>query len=264
MKKIIISALCILAINGFSQDEKTWRIGVQIGSQNNHSRFTGGMSDANARFNHNTHGAGALNVIWRYDLNKHWMLMTGLGINSFGFQYSLSQNYSLANYGKHNNQYVGVQSSFGALEIPAMVFYKFNPNCKNGRWLVGAGFAQTFIGAQTNSNDSWQGGESVAVVPATNDVHLNSTSVAKGGNYWFFRWSVGRERTYKNGGILNASILFNVGFNKIGESTVNYTVDNKDYTHSFTNTGNFVGFRLAYFFKPFHQPYTKAKSAVVK
>ncbi len=259
MKKVFLGMCSVIALFGFSQEEKTWRLGLQIGSQANHSKYSGGMSDANARFHHNPYGSGSLNIIGRYDWNKHWMFMTGLGINSIGFEYAISENYSLLNKAQNQGQFTGVKSQFGVVEIPAMFFYKFNLNCKNARWLVGAGLAETFVGGQTINNSaskSNDGGSSVN--------YLSSTSVAHNGTYWFFRWSVGREKIYKSGGILNVSLLCNVGFNRIAESTVNYTIDNQNYNHSFINTGNFAGLRLSYFFKPFHNPWQKTNKEAIK
>src|ERR1700733_7793193 len=124
MKKTLLTVLSAIVLSGFSQDAKTWRLGVQFGSDASHTRFTGGMSDANARFHHNPFGGGSFNVVARYDLNNHWMFMSGLGFNSFGFEYNISEDYSfLSNHGMAG-KYTSVRSRFSALEIPAMVFYK--------------------------------------------------------------------------------------------------------------------------------------------
>ncbi len=259
MKKIVLMVLSTVVLSGFSQDAKTWRLGVQIGSQASHTRFTGGMSDANARFHHNAFGGGAINFIARYDLNNHWMFMSGLGINSFGFEYNISENYSFLNNHGMMGKYTSVRSSFSALEIPAMAFYKFNPNCKNARWLVGAGFTASFVGAQTNGGSAAKSTDGSSAVN-----YLSTTSSANAGNYLYFRWSVARERVFKKGNILNVSVLFNWGANTLANSTVNYTIDNKDYNHSFSNNGNFAGIRLAYFFRPLNDPLKNTKATVTK
>jgi hypothetical protein len=64
------------------------------------------------------------------------------------------------------------------------------------------------------------------------------------------RFVVAREHVFKKGSILHAAWIFNVGFNDKAKAYVNYTLDNTAYNHEFTNRGNFVGFRLAYWFKP--------------
>jgi hypothetical protein len=259
MKKALLTILSILALTGFSQEEKTWRLGLQIGNQTTHSRFSGGMSDANARFHNNVFGAGAFNIIGRYDHNRHWMFTSGLGFSSLGFEYTIAENYSLLGRAKNQGQYTRVRSQFGIVEIPAMIFYKFNPNCKNVRWLVGAGLAQTFIGGQSAEESVSKANDG-----SSNVNYLSSSSKTIGGNYLFLRWSVAREKMYKRGGILNVSLLLNMGFSNIAQSTVNYTIDNQNYNHSFTSNGNFAGLRLAYFFRPLNALQNAKKAAITK
>lgn len=186
------------------------------------------------------------------------MLTSGFGFSSLGFDYAIAENYSLLDRAKNQRQFTRVRSSFGMLEIPFMAFYKFNPNCKNARWLAGAGLAQTFIGSQTA-----EGSASKVNDGSSNVNYINAASKSTGGNDLFLRWSVGREKMYKNGGILNFSFLVNMGFRNIAESTVNYTIDNQNYTHSFTNNGSFAGFRLSYFFKPLHVAQPSVKNPTV-
>ena len=245
MKKAFMVLFCAISIIAISQEEKQFRLGVQLGNVSNKPKYQSGMSDANARFHVNEWGGGALSVVGRYDFDKRWMVTASLGIHSVGFGYAISENYSLLNK-KGYGQYTGVKSDFAVLEMPAMVFYKFNPNCKNAKWLIGAGFSQDLAGAQTIDKSVSQ-----ATDGNSNVNYISSTSSTKGGLYWNFRWSVAREKTFKNNSILNASVLINYGFNQFAKSTVNYTIDNQTYTHTFTNNGNFVGLRLTYFFKPF-------------
>lgn len=244
MKKSLIVLLSALAITAVSQEKPEWRIGIYLGSHGNGAKYSEGMSNANARFHQNKFGSGELGVNFRYDFDKHWMVTTGLGFRSVGFDYGIAENYSLLN---KNKRFTGIKSEFGVIDIPAMVFYKFNPNCKGSRWLVGAGLAHTIVGDRIidkNASQASDGGSSVN--------YISSTSTTKGGIYWNFRWSVGREKTFKNKTILNASVVFNYGFNQFAKSTVNYTIDNETYTHTFTNSGSFIGVRLTYLFKPYH------------
>lgn len=256
MKRIYFVLFSVVFLTCLSQDDKTWRLGIQLGAHGNQSKLSGGSPNANARFNHNEFSGGSIELIGRYDVNKHWMLMSGLGFHSFGFGYSISENYSLLN---KDRSYTGINSEFGAVGTSAMVFYKFNPNCKNAKWLVGAGLAQDFIAANKINRNVSQ-----AIDGNTSVNYISSTSTTKGGVYWNFRWSVGREKVFKNNSILNASVLFNFGFNQVATSTVDYTIDNQTYSHTFTNNGNFIGLRLTYYFKPFVNPWDNKKKHAVK
>jgi hypothetical protein len=52
--------------------------------------------------------------------------------------------------------------------------------------------------------------------------------------------------------------MFNAGLSgSMAKATVNYTVDGQDYTHQFSNDGNYVGLKLAYFFKPLKSKVSK-------
>lgn len=242
-----------------AQENNTWRLGIQTGWQGNGSKFSGGMENANARFHQMPFGASALDLIVRYDLNNHWMIMSGLNFNSVGFEFVLAENYSLAHRSK---QFSSVKSNFPAIEIPLMAYYKFNPNCKNVRWIVGGGIANTFINKQTLDKEVNQSNDG----PSTS-TYLSSTSTSQGGSYLQARWAVGREKTFKWGGILNTTLVFNLGFKEMAHSTVNYTVDGQQYTHEFSNNGNYIGLRIAYFFRPFKsvaKNNSKVKSAAPK
>ena len=242
MKKLFVIAASCFALWGIAQENNTWRVGVQAGWQANGSQFSGGMQNANARFVQSPFGAWALDFIGRYDLNNHWMWMTGLNFNSVGSEFLLAEDYSFTQKSK---RFSSVKSSFPAMEIPLMAFYKFNPNCKNVRWFIGGGIAGTFISKQTIDKDISQSNDG-----ASTTSYLSSTSVSKGGAYLQARWAIGREKTFKWGGILNTSVVFNLGFTEMIHSTVNYTVDGNQYNHEFSNRGDYIGFRFAYFFRP--------------
>lgn len=245
MKNILFLILSIFSINIFSQETTGFRLGVQWGFQGNRSYYSGGMETANARFQHNSFGGSALMINARYDLNQHWMLQSGLGFNTFGFDFALSENYSLLH---QENRFSSIKSEFAALEIPLMGFYKFNPNCKNKKWLIGLGLVHSFIGAQSIAKNY-----SEAQDGSSNSNYLRSESKTKEGHSMALRFAIARERVFKRGSILNASLLFNTGFNRIAKASVVYTIDSKEYTHQFSNKGNFVGFRLTYYFKSFRK-----------
>jgi hypothetical protein len=242
MKKSLALLFSICMLQSHSQETKVWRFGAQLGMQGNHSTFAGGMQTANARFHHNDFGAGALSFVARFDVNRHWMVTGGLGLSSFGFEYAIAENYSLLNKDK---QFSLIRSEFGVFEMPAMVFYKFNPNCRNSRWLVGAGIAQYLTGAATIE----KGLSKASDMPTATD-YISSTSQTRRGFLYFFRWSIAREKVFKSGSILNAAFLVNWGLSEIAKSTVHYTIDNVQYTHTFSNSGNFAGIRITYLFRP--------------
>lgn len=251
MKKVIYLILVSLTSSLIAQENNTWRIGLQWGAQDNHAKFVAGMDEANARFHQKSFGAGSFNVIGRYDINNHWMIQTGLGFNSFGFEFALAENYSFLGKGARSST---IKTEFAAFEIPLMGFYKFNPNCRNAKWLIGGGFASQMIGSQT-VNKSYTNKIEGATTPSR---YLNSQATSGNGGYLMLRFAVGREKAFKKGGILNATLMFNAGLSgSMAKATVNYTVDGQDYTHQFSNDGNYVGLKLAYFFKPLKSKVSK-------
>lgn len=243
MKNLIAGGIICLFLQMGAQTDKSWSFGAQWGFQGNHSIFSGGMEEANAKFYHESFGAGALNLIARFDHDKHWMLMTGLGYNGFGFEYGLSKNYSLKKDYDHCS-FIRVQ--FSSLEIPTLIHYKFEPNCKNAKWVLGAGFVETLIGSQVNNQLYTESKEGI-----NTGEYLTSNSQTTQDISCMFRMTIAREKVFKKGSILNASLVFNLGLKDIAISQVEYQVDQKKYQHEFTNSGNYVGFKLAYFLRPF-------------
>lgn len=252
-KTIVLSALIISSLWMGAQETNTWRIGLQSGWQINRSKYVGGMSDANARFHKNPFGAVAFDLIGRYDFNNRWMIQSGLNFNNAGFEFALAENYSFLNFGK--DRFTTVKSNVAVLEIPVMISYKFKPNCANWKWFVSGGVANVFV-AQQNIN---------SVYTRANDgpastTYLSSNTVSKGGNYLNARFMIGKEKVFKTGSILQGAFIWNMGFSEIAHTTVNYTVDGKTYSHEFSNRGSFVGFRIAYFFRPLHNPWKNEAS----
>ena len=241
MKHLLIFLLGLSTLTTSAQDDKVWRFGLQFGNCSNKSKQSAGMQVANGRFNQNTFDAPNINFVARYDFNKHWMVLTGLGLNAVGFAYSISEDYSLNSIKRKVSD---IRTIFPTVEVPLSLFFKFDPNCKNIKWVVGAGIAPT-LGAQLISDKDFS---LTSEGKSTN--YLSSHSVSNGGAAVLVRLSIGREKMYKNGSILQASLLLNMGFNTTASSTVNYTLDNQNYSHTFTNNGSSVGFRLAYFLKP--------------
>ncbi len=243
MKKLII--LSALALSSFvfkAQENNTWRWGAQIGMQGNQAKFVGGMSNANARFHQNPYGTGALNFNVRYDYNQRWAFTSGIGFSSIGYEFAIAENYSFYNLDK---RYTTINSSVGLVEIPVLAIYKFKQNCNNWKWVASGGFVGILYGAQTsdkqfNPNNDGQ----------TSQPYISSTTTTNGGGNLHARFLIGKEKLFKNGSIFNASLIWNAGFNNMATSTVNYTIDGQSYQHKFNNTGNFFGFRFAYYLKP--------------
>lgn len=243
MKKAIL--LLVLGINGLclsAQENNVWRLGVQWGAHDNQAKFRGGSPNANARFNYNEFNGGSFDIVARYDANKHWMGTFGLGFNTFGFGFALAENYSLLNM---QNRFSLLKTEYNAVEIPLMIYYKFNPNCKNVKWVIGGGFAASFTEGKSVSKYFVKNNDG-----ATSSNYLSSTSTSNNGGHGMLRFAIGREKLFQRGSILNASLVFNGGMSQVAKATVNYTIDNQNYTHSFTNNGNYIGFRLSYYFRP--------------
>ncbi len=254
MKKILFLLLTMASLTHQAQEDKTWRLGLQLGMSGNKSKFSGGLPDADARFVHNPFGAAAIDVIARYDFNKRWKIESGLGVNALGFEFALAQNYSFVNKGKRYNQ---VKSNIGTLEIPIMVSYKFNPNCRNSKWFISGGVSNVFIGQQKQKHNSDNNNDT----PLGNTV-LSHTTTVNSGAYLNARLMVGKERVFKKGGILSAALIWNIGFSKLAKSNVEYTIDGNTYQHEFINKGSFFGLRLAYYFRPLKQNYKRQAEAL--
>ena len=245
MKNVFIVAFIVLTLTGYSQTDKTWAFGIGCGLHGNNSRFSGGSDLADGSFNHNPFGSGAIEGLVRYDYNSRWMFMTGFGFTSYGFEFSRNtDHYSLSNEDEYRHNVV--RNEFGAIEIPIMAFYKFKLNCRNARWLLGAGFNKLLTGKQ-QSTESYSTDSEEGTITVPN--YLTSEASANGGAFTMFRFAVGRERIMKRGSIVQVGFWINVGFKTLAETTVDYTVDGVKYNHTFTNKGDFVGIRAAYYFR---------------
>jgi hypothetical protein len=254
-KKTIL--LIAVTVNGLllnAQENNTWRFGVQSGFQGNHAKFVGGMENANARFHQNHFSSNGLSLVARYDINQHWMLTTGMGVSSTGYEFVIAEDYSFTS---HAPRFTSVKAKIPTFEIPLMASYKFNPNCKNWRWFVSGGLANVFVNASNIHDEASQSSDGPSTVNyLSTDVTSKSTNVIQA------RWAVGREKMFKSGSILSVSLIANYGFGEMSHAVVNYTIDGTSYNHEFSNRGNYVGLRVAYFLKPFTNPWSgKSKSS---
>ncbi len=244
MKKALIFAFTLIVISGFSQTDKTWSFGLQCGLYGNSSEFSGGSEIADGSFHNNGFGSGSFGGTARYDHDSRWMFMTGFGFLSYGFEFSRNAgSYSLKN--GEEGQYNTVTHEFGAIEIPAMAFYKFRLNCRNARWLIGAGFARVLAGqAQSTQTISEDTEGNTSLKP-----YLKSEANGVGGAFTMLRLAFNRERIMKSGSIVQAGIWLNWGFKPLAEASVEYSAGGEDFNHTFTNKGNFFGIRVSYFFR---------------
>ena len=242
MKKLLSISLSVFSLFALAQESDVWRIGAQWGFQGNHAKLIGGQTQADSRFEQHDAGGAALNIFARYDYDTHWMLNTGLGLSSYGFEFSLAQNYSLLN---PNSRRAVIKNDIGVFEVPLMIHYKFNPNCKQAKWLVGAGLIQNFQTGYSQSGSYKQGNEATS-----NISYFHSNVVLIGAYYSSIRFSFGREKIFNSGRILNFSLLWNYGLRQTAQTVVSYNIDGKDFQHKFGNQGNFFGFRMAYYLMP--------------
>jgi hypothetical protein len=243
MKKLINVILVLWSVNTIAQSDQGWQFGLQWGAHGNRSVWSGGMEQANAKFSSEKAGGGAFGLAARYDINRHWMISTAFGLQSLGFQFSLAQNYSLLNPQSRLN---GVKPEFGMLEVPVLVNYKFNPNCRNARWVVGAGLVQDLMGAHRIDMSYTPGSEMAA-----NGDYLKTEVNVVGGIHRQLRFSIAREKVFSRGGILSAALIFNAGLSRMATARVDYRVDGNTYYHYFSTRGNYVGLRITYYFRAF-------------
>lgn len=242
MKKLL-SILTVVGIVTSAQAQTGISYGATFGIGENDATYVGGMTDASALFHQNPHGKGSFGFVARYFLNNHWSIQSGLGVSSLGFDYALAQDYSLLNKDDHFTQN-GL--SITVLQVPLTAIYAFNPNCRNSRWFVGAGFATMSNPSNVNTTSH--------VLPegdaSSNVSYLDQTMTAD--NFTVLTGQVmgGIEKTFRRGSILQFGLTANFGFSNIATSRVSYTIDNKLYEHTFNNQGDYWGFILTYYFRP--------------
>lgn len=218
--------------------------GVTFGIGENNATYAGGMTDAHALFYQNDHDKGSFGFVARYFLDNHWSIQSGLGVSSLGFDFALAKDYSLL---KKDDHFTQNGLNITVLQVPFTAIYAFNPNCKNNRWFVGAGFA-------TMSNTS-NVNETSHVLPegdaSSNVSYLDQTMTSDKFTVLTGQLMGGIEKTFRRGSILQFGLTANFGFSNIATSQVSYTIDNKLYEHTFNNQGDYWGFMLTYYFKPF-------------
>lgn len=243
MKKLYILLAFALSSSAVTA-QSNWSMGLQWAAIGNDAQYTGGMAEANGRFNGSCYGGANLGVSFRYRISDHWGFQTGLNAGSLGFDYSISSDYSLLN---KNRNYSTNTSSFGIGEIPATIIYSFNPNCRNYRWIVGAGARLVWHGEEIDQEVRADLEESGNTVNTYLDQQMHVNSFAAGTGHILF----GIEKLRSKGNMWNVQLVYNKGFKAIASSTVSYDVEGKNYEHTFTNYGDYFALAFNYYFKPF-------------
>lgn len=243
MRKIQLVVLVCLFANAISA-QNNWRWGLGVSSVGNSSMYVGGMKDANARFHQRNFETGVWSVYFRNDFKESWSFETGLQFSQIGFQYAIAENYSLLN--KHK-QFTSNQISSSTVSVPLSLIYRFKPNCNNYRWFVGGGVSLVGVGSPSvkEKNVNEEGVSSVNTNYISQTVSVSST-YAVNGHLMF-----GIEKQRNSGRMWSLGIVLNGGLTPLMNSTVNYSIDNVSYNHTFSNYGNYAGLRFAYFFKNF-------------
>lgn len=245
MKKLVLAFLVIAAITNATA-QNNWSIGVFTSPAGNHSDFTSGMSNANGRFSNNLYMSGTLGILGRYYFGNHWSVQSGMNLSQIGFDYSISNDYSLLK--KRDEAATKNNVGIGVIQIPLTAIYALKPNCSNFRLWFGAGISimNSFEKVNQTKSELAKGDEGTI-----NNVYVNQTVTS---NKFIvptaqFMWGI--EKLLKRGNILQGGFIANIGFTNLAQSNVEYSVDNKTYNHTFTNKGTYAGMMLNYYFKPF-------------
>jgi hypothetical protein len=256
MKKIysFLVGLVLATGTSFAQTNKEMRIGLMTGGYGNPSKFSGGMSDAPSEFSHDPYGTGSFDITFRYEHSRRWAFMSGIGFTSAGFNFTLANDYSLEDECK--DRYDMLESSIPAAQVPVMVLLKTNNNCRNWRWIFGAGIVNSFV-SETEYNYT----EIFSQEQEQNAEFMSIGTRSEGGYYLQSRFLVGREKQFARGALLSFMLVCNHGYSDIAEAMVNYNQDNKVYYHEFTNQGSYCGFSIAYSFRPIGSKTVTKKSA---
>jgi hypothetical protein len=238
MKKLLLITASALSLVLNAQNNKTISFGWQWGFHGNQSEWSGGMQDANAKFVRNPFSGLNVSFMTRYDASDKWAFTGGIGLYTWGFDFSVRENYNIR---REENKQSNVNVAFKTIELPFMAYRKFSLDCHNKRWMLGGGFAPTITGKKETTDFVDPGNE------GANVKYLSADASSKGGGNICLRLAIAREKVYKNGSLLHAEFLVSLSPGVLGTATVRYTADGKEYDHQFTNRGNFAGFRLAFY-----------------
>lgn len=244
MKNYILIALVVATtINATAQNN--WNLGVQGTCGSNSSTFSDGSPNASALFTHGKYKEMSLGLVGRYFMGKHWSIQSGVGVGHIGFNYGIAKDYSLSQLQDH---YTRNKVAVSVIQIPLIGIFTSKPNCRNVRAYVGAG--ANIMGHSRTVDKTKEVSISTQDKSATPD-YINQTVNASPFLAVAAQFVWGVERILKQGNIMQFGFVANKGFTTIATSTVTYSVGGTQYSHTFSNSGNYMGMTMNYYFRPF-------------
>ena len=244
MKNLIL-LLSLFIVTETVNGQNNWNIGIQLGALGNSSKFSAGMTDANALFTNNCYGSGQIGFYTRKTINSHFSFQTGFDFSQLGFSYSIAKDYSLL---KERDLCPQINIGTCITRIPTSIIYNSKPNCKNVRFIMGIGIAIVAIDNHWDNENMATDEISEIVNSGISNMNAEAHSTSKVSGS--FTTLIGCEKVFSRGNMLSFTLQGNCGFAPLAESSVTYLVNNKNYNHVFTNDGSFCGFALCYYFLP--------------
>jgi len=246
MKKYLLIPAIIILSTLTIQAQSRWGMGIQHGGVTNISRFSSGDEGANALFSNNFTRSLHFAANVRYKISEKFTFQTGISFTEFGFSYGMAKDYSLKKPFERNED---ISATTCISTIPVMVLMNTPVNCNNIRFVFGAGVTLR----ATDSN--WDQTDTKEIAPNesgnTGITYLTAESRTTASISPAITWQIGLEKVLRRGNSISFMYTGNQGLTTIAESEVEYTADNKNYSHTFINRGSFVSFSLAYNFMPF-------------
>jgi hypothetical protein len=245
MKNIYLLMFALAVTAGTASAQSRWSVGIQTGFVGNMAKYSGGDEQAGALFTNEPYKTMSMGVNFRYRICDHFSFQSGFDFSEFGFTYTMAQNYSLL---KPDEQYAEINTSTCMSSIPAMLVFNTRLNCMSARFVTGMGMAVRGI------DQKWESDHEKTITPTegrnADETYLTEQSQSKGCTSGSILWMVGIEKVFARGNFMRFSFDGQYGLSNIAQSTVSYTENDKDYTHTFVNRGSTAAFTFAYFFNP--------------
>lgn len=246
MKKLYALLCIVICSTVVLNAQSKWNVGVETGCVTNIAKFDSGDETANALFNSSPHHSIRLAVNFRYKISEKFSIQTGLDFTEFGFDYGLSKDYSLLKPFERSDD---ISAATCISSIPVMAIINTPINCTNKRFIFGLGVVARGI------DQSWESTkiDEISIDESGNNevtymtANTGTTSTLSGA----VTWMIGMEKMLKSGNSLTFTYKGTQGLGTIAKSTVNYTVNDQNYEHTFINRGSFVSFSIGYNFMPF-------------
>lgn len=246
MKKLLLTAFVLISSVIITSAQSRWNIGLETGCVTNVSKYESGNETANALFSNNPHHTGRFAVNFRYKLSDKFSLQTGFDFTEFGFDYALAKDYSLLKPFERSND---ISATTCITSVPVMAVINTPLNCTQKRWIFGLGAVVRGVDQKWQNEDF----DEVPVSEAGNSkvTYMYSETQSTSSVSAAVTWMIGMEKVLKGGNSFTFTYRGTQGLGTIAESTVNYSVNDKNYTHTFINRGSFVSFAIGYNFMPF-------------